>query len=217
MSRPLVIIGCGGFGREVHDVVDAINADHAARGLDPAWDMLGYLDDNPSDFHGGQVVARGSQVLGGLDWLASADPAVAYVIGIGSPAIKARIDAALPQRTAATLVHPAATLGANVTLGPGTIVCAGVCITTNIQLGRHVHINLLCSIGHDTQIDDYVSINPLVAVSGTVHLQEGVMVGTHASILQNLTIGTGSVVGGAACVVKNVPPGVVAKGVPATW
>jgi hypothetical protein len=34
MTRPLVIIGCGHFGREVHDVVDAINE------VEPTWEVL---------------------------------------------------------------------------------------------------------------------------------------------------------------------------------
>ena len=33
---PIVIVGCGGFGREVHDIVDALGAE---------WDLVGYVDD----------------------------------------------------------------------------------------------------------------------------------------------------------------------------
>ena len=42
MSRRIVIIGCGGFGREVHDIVDAINSSSTT------WNLLGYVDDDPS-------------------------------------------------------------------------------------------------------------------------------------------------------------------------
>lgn len=209
MTTPLIIVGCGGFGREVNDVVDAINAQS------PTWELLGYVDDAPSPTNAALVAARGGQILGGLDRLADAAPQVNYVIGVGSPAAKAAIAGKLGERPAATLVHPAVTCGFDVQLGPGTIVCSGVRMTTNIRLGRHVHVNLLCTVGHDCVIDDYVSINPLVAVSGTVHIEAGVMVGTHASILQNLTIGAGSVVGGASCVVRDVPAGVTVKGLPA--
>ena len=63
MSTPLVIIGCGGFGREVHDIVDAIN------GVKPTWNLLGYLDDQPDPANVSLVEDRSSEVLGsnGLD------------------------------------------------------------------------------------------------------------------------------------------------------
>ncbi|MDO5711731.1 MAG: acetyltransferase [Micrococcales bacterium] len=222
---PLVIVGCGGFGREVHDVVDAINTAHAGKSAHPgdpvravaapSWELLGYVDDSPSQRNLELVDRRGARVLGGLDALEKLPRDVAYVIGIGSPRIKARIDARLGDRPAAVLLHPTVSTGFDVRFGPGSVVCAGAVLTTNIRLGRHVHINLLCSIGHDVTLGDHVSINPLVAVSGDVDIEDRVMLGTHSAILQTLRVGADATVGGAALVVKDVPAGTVVKGVPA--
>ena len=44
MAEPLVVVGASGFGRETLDVAEAINA---AAPL-PVWDILGVVDDNPS-------------------------------------------------------------------------------------------------------------------------------------------------------------------------
>lgn len=208
-TTPIVIVGCGGFGREVHDVLDAINA------VSETWDLLGYVDDSPTDENLRLVQGRGSRLLGGSDWLAGADAGVAYVLGIGSPKVKALLDERYGDRPAAVLVHPTATMGHDVELGPGTVICAGVRLTTNIRLGRHVHVNLNCTVGHDVEIGDHVSINPLVAISGNVTIGRGVMFGTHSCILQGLEVGEGSTVGGAAMVVKNVPADIVVKGIPA--
>ena len=212
MSMPLVIVGCGGFGREVHDVVDAINE------LKPTWDLLGYVDDQPEEVNLSRVVSRGSRVLGGTDWLMTeAAKEVQFVIGIGTGGIRRLIDERLSSAglVAATLVHPAATLGHDVRIGEGSVICAGVRATTNIGLGRHVHLNLNTTLGHDSTLEDYVTINPLVAISGGVHVGSESMMGTHSAVLQNLSIGARSIVGAGSCVVKDVPDDVVVKGVPA--
>lgn len=206
---PIVIVGCGGFGREVQDVVEAMNTGCIQ------FDLLGYVDDAPSQDNLERVARRRARVIGDLAWLEQAPADVQYVIGVGSPAIKAEIAARLGDRPSPVLVHPGATVGGDVELGPGTIVCAGSVLTTNVRVGRHVHVNLLCSVGHDVVIGNHVSINPLVAVSGDVTIGGGVMLGTHSAILQGLSIGDDAVVGGAALVTKNVPAGVVVKGVPA--
>ena len=205
---PIVIVGCGGFGREVHDVVDALGA---------AWDLVGYVDDDPSPVNVALVERRGARVIGGTSWFAGAPPETRYVIGIGSGSTRRRLDERLTAAgfEAAVLVHPTATVGADVRLGPGTVLCAGVRLTTNIETGRHVHVNLNSTVGHDVRIGDYVTINPLVAVSGSVTLGDEVTMGTHSAILQGLTVGARSVAGAGACVVKDVPADVVVKGVPA--
>ncbi len=214
MTTPLVIVGCGGFGREVHDVVDALNAVDAEAS---PWDLLGYLDDGPGATDLALVARRGTAVLGGLDWCPVAPAGTHYVIGIGSGSTRRRIDERLQasRLVAAVLVHPAATVGADVRLGAGTVVCAGARLTTNIETGRHVQVNLNATVGHDCELGDYVTVNPLTAISGSVRLADEVMMGTHSAILQGLTMGPRSIAGAGACVVRDVPADTVVKGVPA--
>lgn len=209
--EPLVIVGCGGFGREVHDVVDAVNA------VRRRWKLVGYVDDAPSETNADLVRHRGAAVLGGLAWFDSAPAGTRYVIGIGTGSVRRLVDERLSTTgfEPATLVHPAATTGADVHLGPGTVVCAGVRLTTNIDTGRHVHVNINSTVGHDARIGAYATINPLVAISGGVAIGTEVMMGTHSAILQGLTIGDRSIAGAGSCVVKDVPPDTTVKGVPA--
>jgi sugar O-acyltransferase (sialic acid O-acetyltransferase NeuD family) len=208
VTTPIVIVGCGGFGREVHDIVDAL----ASEG-----ELVGYVDDDPSPANVALVERRGARVLGGTSWFASAPAGTRYVIGVGSGSVRRMIDERLSAAgfEAAVLVHPSATVGADVRLGPGTVVCAGARLTTNIEAGRHVHVNLNSTVGHDSRLGDYVTVNPLVAISGSVTLGDEVMMGTHSAILQGLSIGARSVAGAGACVVKDVPPDTVVKGIPA--
>lgn len=218
MGSRLVVIGAGGFGRETVDVIEALNAERADVGEDAAWDLLGVVDDSPSETNLARLADRGIAHLGSLDEVLDAAPTgLAYAVGIGSPAVRRRIaercdDAGL---AAATLVHPSATIGSRVSLGPGTVVCAGARVTTNIEIGRHVHINPNVTIGHDTVVEDYVSLNPQAAISGDCVLETGVLVGVAGVVLNGLRVGAGAIVGGAACAVGDVEPGIVVVGVPA--
>jgi len=205
----VVIIGAGGFGREVLDIVDAIAADGGD--LEP----IGFVDDGEVD---PDVLARlGVEVLGGADVLADLPRGTRYVVGVGSAPVR-RLLVGLAEEaglTPITLVHPSATQGRDVEIGTGSIICAGVRMATNIRIGAHCHVNLNSTIGHDSVLEDFVSINPLVAISGNVRVCEDTMLGTGSAVLQGLIVGPGVAVGGGAVVVKDVEPGQTVVGIPA--
>ncbi|WP_204163736.1 acetyltransferase [Nocardioides solisilvae] len=216
----LVVVGAGGFGREVLDVVDAVNAAAAGNGSAAPWTVAGVVDDSPSEQNLALLADREVAHLGGVqdlvDGLAGTRP-THYTVGIGSPrvrrAVAERLDVA--GLRPATLVHPSVTRGFDVRVGEGSVLCAGVRLTTHVRLGRHVHLNLNATVGHDTVVGDYVSVNPLASVSGDCVLEDEVLVGVAGVVLNQVRVGRGSTVGGSACVVKDVPPGVVVKGIPA--
>jgi sugar O-acyltransferase (sialic acid O-acetyltransferase NeuD family) len=207
--QPIVIIGAGGFGRHTHDVIDSMNEQH------PVYEVIGFLDDGtPSEE---LLAARDSKHLGPIRLLEDMPADVRYVIGIGSGAVRRKIDAWATSagREPIIAVHRSATFGRNVTLSPGTVVCAHTSIGTNIHLGRHVHLNFNCTVGHDTVMEDYVSAYPGANIAGNVLLENGATVGTGAAIIQGVEVGRDSFIGAAAGVVRNIPPGVTAVGVPA--
>lgn len=213
MAEALVIVGAGGFGRETADVVEAVNAAAPA----PIWAFEGVVDDAPSNENLRRLASRNIPYLGTTEQLVAETHRPRYLVGIGSPGVRRvvadRLDAA--GFRAATVVHPDATIGARTLLGEGTVVLAGVRVTTNVALGRHVHLNPNVTVGHDTVLEDFVSMNPAASVSGDCHIEAGALIGVGAVVLNQLTVGAGALVGGSACVVRDVPPGAVVKGVPA--
>nr|WP_300144131.1 NeuD/PglB/VioB family sugar acetyltransferase [Propionicimonas sp.] len=212
--KPLVVVGASGFGRETLDVIAAI--DRAGTG---EWDLRGVVDDGPSPANLDRLAARGVRHLGSLDDVVARPVAEWFAVGIGAPAVRERIAARLAAAglRAATLVHPSATIGECTRLGAGTVVCAGVAVSTNVETGEHVHLNPHATIGHDARLDAYVSVNPGAIVSGDCHIGTRCLIGAGAVVLQGLNVGPDTVIGAAACLTRNAPPGVVAKGVPARW
>lgn len=216
-TTPLVIIGAGGFGRELLDVIDACNRDEASAVEDQVpYELVGFLDDGQPDLE--LLSQRGARHLGAVSKLEELPADVGYVIGIGDGAVRRRIDqyGQTQARSSPVLVHPSATRGFHVQLGPGSVICSHVSLTNNVRLGRHVHVNLNSTVGHDVRIGDYVTVSPLVAVSGEVVVEDEVLLGTGSAVNQRLVIGRGATLGSGAVAVKNIDAGRVAVGIPAT-
>ncbi|TWE12018.1 NeuD/PglB/VioB family sugar acetyltransferase [Rudaeicoccus suwonensis] len=209
MTTPLVVVGCGGFGREVCSIVAAINA------VQPTFELLGVLDDAPSAASRDALERIGIQLLGDTDWLDGCAPEVHAVIAIGSPSVRRNLDARFAVRAWATIVHPDSTIGADVSLAPGVVVTPGSRVSTAITIGRHAHLDQNVTVGHDSSLGDYSRLNPQACVSGNVTIGSGATVGASATILQGRTIGARSVVGAGAVVVSDVEPDRTVKGVPA--
>ncbi|MDR2997028.1 MAG: acetyltransferase [Microbacterium sp.] len=213
MPEDIIVIGAGGFGRETLDVIEAINA----AAVEPVWNVVGVVDDGPAEIQVERLRARGIPLLGGLEELRKQGHGCRYVIGIGSPSVRARIAGTVDPwgLRAATLVHPAAVVGTRTELAPGTVVCGGVQLSTNLRLGAHVHVNPAAIIGHDSILEDFVSINPGAIISGEVRVRRETLIGAGATVLQGLEVGEGAVVGAAACVTKNVGARATVTGIPA--
>lgn len=204
----VVIIGAGGFGREVRDWLLQSSLSHEAR-------FLGFIDDGQPDVE--RLNRLEADHLGGMERLPILEGA-RYYIGVGDPATRRTVAARAQSLGAAPgppIVHPTAVIGSDVSIGSGTIICPGVMITTNIAIGQHVHLNLNATVGHDAVLQDFVTVNPGATISGDVLLEEGVMIGTNAAVRQGVTVGAGSVLGAGAAAVKDIPPSAVAVGVPA--
>ncbi|GAA1886152.1 NeuD/PglB/VioB family sugar acetyltransferase [Lapillicoccus jejuensis] len=214
-ATPLVVVGAGGMGREVLEVVEAVEASRSAAGLPPAWRLLGVVDDAASAANAALLARRGVTLLGPTAVLDDLAPDVHVVLGVGSGAARASLARATAGRPAATLVHPSATVGVHVALGEGTVVCQGARVTTDAVLGRHVIVNSNAAVAHDCRLGDFVTVNPLAALSGGCTVGDGATIGAHAVVLQGLEVGSGATVGAQACVVRPVPVGAVVKGVPA--
>ena len=204
-KKQLAIYGAGGLGRELRVWMGRI----------PDYEFIGFFDDG---LPAGSVV-DGCQVIGGIDSIKTFKD-LYIVIAVGDAQVRKTIASQLTSYSSLrfpVVIHPKAIIEDpdSVKLGEGSVITAGCVLTTGINVGRHVLINLNSTIGHDCSIGDGSCIMPGVNVSGTVQIGKNVLIGTGASILNNLSIGDNSKIGAGAVVLNSIRANCTAVGIPA--
>ena len=205
-KKDIVIIGAGGFGREIAWLIEDINK------VKNEWNIVGFVDDDES-VQGKDI--NGYKVIGNINWLKEQELFV--VNAIGNPVIKKKVMDKLDgsKNQYPVLIHPSVIYSERVTFGEGSIICAGNTLTVDIQIGKHVIINLDSTIGHDSVIGDYSTILPSVNISGCVNIEKCVSIGTGSAIIQGVKIGNNTIIGAGSVVTKDLPENCTAVGVPA--
>lgn len=210
-SQRIVVIGAGGFAREVAWLLSDINR------AKPSYEFVGFVVSDLS-----RVCERDSRakILGDYDWVEENLQKIdALAIGIANPAARKKVatelEASFPPLEWPTLVHPTARYDSSSTqIGRGVILCASVIATVNVIIEPFSIVNLACTIGHESRIGQYAVVNPTVNISGGVELGEEVFVGVGAQILQYVRIGDKAKIGAGAVVTKDVAPGETVIGIP---
>ena len=205
--KDLYIIGAGGFGREVAWCVERIND------VTPTWNLKGFIDDNETRW---KTKEDEYIVLGDCEYLKQQKNAYA-VCAVGNAKVRKQIIEKLSDSGVqfATIVDPSVILSKRVVIGEGTIICAGTIVTVDISIGKHVIINLDCTLGHDDVIEVFVTIYPSVNVSGNVRVGECSEIGTGVQIIQGKKIKSNTIIGAGAVVIKNIDKPGTYVGVPA--
>jgi UDP-perosamine 4-acetyltransferase len=175
--------------------------------------LAGFLVIEPPSFD-----PQGLQVRLESDFLATADPAFSLVVlALGSPSLRQRVAESYRSRgfRFATLVHPTAVIGPEVSLGEGCVVMAHAVLETHVRVGAHCFINVQASLAHECVVGEACSLGPGVHLAGQVTLGDRCDLGVGAVVRPRITLGDDVVVGAGAAVVKNHPGPAVLVGVPA--
>jgi sugar O-acyltransferase (sialic acid O-acetyltransferase NeuD family) len=196
----VAVIGAGGHAKVVISTL-------RAAGLD----VVGVYDDDPAKR--GQQIAK-VPVIGSVAEIHSGT-AEAFVIAIGSNALRRQVAERLSFVQWLTVVHPYSYVHESVKVGPGTVVFAGAVIQPDTVIGRHCIINTGATVDHDCSLGDFTHVAPGCHLAGEVALAEGVFMGIGSVAIPGITIGDWTTVGAGGVVVTNLPPQQTAMGVPA--
>jgi len=205
--KKIVIVGSGGFAKEVAFLIDDINKTRME------WEILGYIDEEIGESNGKYKVFNND------DWLESTDTEIYVVFGLGDPVLVKKLVLRFMNNKNLkypTLIHPNVVGDwERIKTGKGNIICAGNIFTTDISMGSFNIFNLDCTIGHDVIIGNYNIINPSVNISGGANLANEILLGTGSQILQYKIISDKIILGAGAVVTKDLTESGIYVGSPA--
>lgn len=213
-TENIVIIGGGGFGREVQWLIERINVEEQSKTGLKKWNLIGFIDDG---------IPQGERinelpVLGDCGWLLNWKEKIAVVCAIGSTHIRKRIISRILQNSNISfpnLIDPSVLLSKSIQFGMGNIVCAGTILTVDIKLKDFCIINLDCTVGHDVNLGSFVTLYPSVNLSGCIKVEDAVEIGTGSHAIQGIKVGSRTIIGAGTVIIRDLPSECTAVGNPA--
>jgi sugar O-acyltransferase (sialic acid O-acetyltransferase NeuD family) len=191
--KAIVIIGAGGFGREVLWVC-------RRAGLE----VSGFCDDAPErqsgDFHD-------VPLLGAIETAAARlGSGTRFHAAVGDNLTRKRLAerALLVGWSPLSVVDPSAICAPDAEIGAGSYVGIGSVVSSGCRLGRHVIVNFQVTVGHDCAVDDYAQLCPGVRLSGGCTLGEGAFLGSNAAAIPGRRLGAWSSVGVGAVALRDL-------------
>ncbi len=204
---PCLILGCGGHGRVVLDVLMQAGT----------YEPVGFVDSN-ADTWGRRI--DGIRVLGHPNDVArfGAELGVQHaIVAIGDNGTRRAFADRLEAQDFELInaIHPSANLARNVSLGRNIVVAAGALVCAHCQVGDSVILNTGCIVDHESLIGTATHVCPGARIAGRVTIESGAFVGIGATVIQSLRVGYEAVIGAGAVVVQDVAPMSTVVGVPA--
>jgi sugar O-acyltransferase (sialic acid O-acetyltransferase NeuD family) len=206
--KKIVIVGSGGFAKEVKGMIDAINKDK------PQWNLLGFIDDWGKQK--GEEVIGGYKVVGTIDDLNNTKEELFVTIAMANPQyIKENVGKIHnPMIKYANLFHPAAEI-ISTDIGFGNIIGFCCTISCNITIGDFNIFNTGCNVGHDTKIGSFNVFSPQTQVSGNVSIGDGNYWGLNSSIVERKSVGNHNKIGAYTFVIRSIKDNGSYFGIPA--
>ena len=203
--KRIIIVGAGGFGREVLQWARHAWPEHTGR-------IAGFLSEDPHalDGHAATLPILGSPADFELR------PGDGLVLAIGIRGVRRQVAERLAACGARflTMIHPTAIVADTAVIGAGTVICPYAVVSDAVRLGRFVLVNYHASLGHDASAGDFAVLSPYATLGGGACVANDVFLGLHATVGPAKRLGAGSVVSSNSVALVDVPEGCLVYGVP---
>ncbi|TDW29947.1 NeuD/PglB/VioB family sugar acetyltransferase [Cryobacterium psychrophilum] len=199
----LLLIGASGLAREVLSLL---------RTQSDSRTVL-FVDDDPALWG---TTIDGAPVVGGLSEVTN-HPTAQIVICVGRGAGRAALIERLgvtPGRYA-RVIHRSVEVPDSCRVGAGSILLAGVVLTTDVHIGDHVVVMPNVTMTHGNRVDSLATLCAGVTLGGDVFIGTMAYLGMNASVRERVRIGQGAVLGMGSAVLQDVPDRESWVGVPA--
>ena len=202
----IVIVGAGGFGREVLAWCPDCFASDKYR-------VKGFLAN--TDEAAIRCGGNSYPILGNPENYRPVETD-RFLLAIGDVAARRRVVELLRKSRAEflTMIHPTAVIAPTVSLGAGTIVYPNVVLANDAVLDDFVLMSNFASAGHDSRAGRYSNLCPYATLNGAAIVEDEVFVGTHATVGPGVRVGRGSRISANTAVLRNAPPESLIFGVP---
>lgn len=201
----LLIIGAGGFGREVYQwVKDSFD--------ERTYKFKGFLSNNSHDLDSFSL----NENIIDDPMSYSVQPDDRFLIAIGDIDTRIRIVKRIKANGGIfeTLLHKTAVVANTATIGEGVIACPFALISANAILDDFVLLNIYASCGHDSTIGKHTVFSPYATTNGFVTLESEVFLGTHSTVTPKRLVKYRSKVSANSVVIRDVPEKCLVFGVP---
>lgn len=199
----LIIIGAGGFGRELHTMLwDGISRDE--------YRFKGFLA-NESD----EKAASHGPVIGSPeDYQPQQNDR--FLLAIGAMEVRDRLTRQLRSRGGqfASFVHRTAYIADNATIGEDAVIYPFAVVSNAACVADHVHLNYYASVGHDATVGRCCLLAPYATLNGFSTLEDQVYMSTHATVVVAKRVGPRCKISANTSVQHDVPADSFVFGVP---
>ena len=199
----LIIIGAGGFGRELHTML---------------WDGFSKVDFRFKGFltdETNELVKAIGPVVGCPD---DYEPQTSdrFLLAIGYMEARERVTRMLADRGGKfeSYIHPTAFIASNASIGEGAVVYPYAVVSNAARIADQVHLNYFASVGHDVDVGRCCLLAPYATLNGFSVIEDHVYMSTHSTVVVAKRVGARTKISANSTVQHDVPPDSFVFGVP---
>ena len=207
--KHLIIIGVGGFAREVYWHAQG------SLGYGTEWDLKGFLDGDVK-LEAEEYKKLELPVLGDVNGYEIQEDDV-FICAIGKAAIRKKLVEIMLAKGAEfiTIVHKTAIIHGNASIGKGVIISPFVRVHDHVQIGDFTIVNVVSGFGHDSFIGNFADIMGGVGLDGCACVEDEAFLAESSILLPNAVVEKNAYVGARSVVFKRVKAGTKVFGTPA--